>query len=131
MYLKIIINIIMLFALLIVQAHGIIQHEHDHALEEAKGKGISHEEESTHFELSDIFSNFHHSGNHLTFSKAINKHLSSKTKFFKAENIFQCLNIKIIYHTKPIRNCIRDNPDLYNSEITHIYSLRAPPLLIS
>jgi hypothetical protein len=120
----------MLFALFIVQAHDIIQHEHDHALEGAKEKGVSHDEESSHFELLDIFSNFHHSGNHLTYQKTITKHLS-RTNILKAENIFQYLDIEIIYHSKPIRNCIRDNPDLCSSETSFLFSLRAPPLLIS
>ncbi len=115
----------MLFALSIAQAHNIIPHIH----EEVHSQVIQNDHESPHFELSDIFSRFSHLGNTLTFAhitKILKNNLNYTITF-----AFHYTNIKLLPDTKPIQLCIRENPDLCNSEVNQTFSLRAPPFLIS
>ncbi len=117
----------MLFAFLIALAHNTVHHSHDAMYPHE----IFHEQEAPHFELSDLFSGLNHFGSNLAYTKLTKKITNRVNLNHKVDNLFNCINVKSISNTKPIHLCIRDNPDLYKTENTHVYSLRGPPILIS
>jgi hypothetical protein len=123
---KFTITIIMLFSLFIVQAHNIIQHDH---ITEAKENSIDNNENTPHFELSDIFSNFHHFGQTIAFSKSGSSNITGRFKSLKSEypvirTGIDHLNLSSGYMLKP---AIGTDNIILNSDADFLFSLRAPP----
>lgn len=122
---KILIQIIVMFALSFAQSHNIVPHSH----EDEHSQEMQNEHESSHFEFSDEFTRFNLSGYNVTFAQFTKEF---KNNFnFKIAYAFSIINIKQLPDSKPIHLHIRDNYGLYNSETAFFYTLRAPPFLIA
>lgn len=129
MKLRFSINIVMLLAFLMVLAHDIVPHSHE---EEEHRQLIYHEHEALHFDISDIFSQFRHFGNKPIYTHIIKKVFEGRNNILvKSETLFDVTGFDISSITLSLIPSIRDNPDILLTEVHRLFSLRAPPFLIS